>query len=220
MEEQDIHPQLTSVSPRTGIKWSGILWIAGIALVACLLFIAFILSCYAVSQLPGPKTTGAVAPVVLGSGDIEIQVQYYAPGNSVTAFTVTARVSSYQYLAYPGGLRVLVVAPFSYVFNKIPQASQVSFSLVNPSPRIPQLAGLQGIQAMTSSSFRVTGSGGFTSTQYSVVMNKNVVVQFLPFVISSMTTPYTLTLQDEIRFVVGIQTHAALCAACVLEAPW
>ncbi len=206
MEEQDIPPQLTSVSPRTGIKWSGILWIAGIALVACMLFIAFILSCYAVSKTSDDR--GAAAPLaseVLLSGDIEIQVQYYAPGNSVTAFTVTARVSSYEYLAYPGGLRVLVVAPFSYVFSKIPQASQVSFSLVNPSPRIPQLAGLQGIQALTSSSFRVTGSGGLASTQHSLVMNRNVVIQFLPYVIASMTTPYTLTLQDEIRFVVGIQ---------------
>jgi hypothetical protein len=38
-----------------------------------------------------------------------------------------------------------------------------------------------------------------------VVMNKNVVIQFLPYVIPSMTTPYTLSLQDEIRFVAGIQ---------------
>jgi hypothetical protein len=121
MEEQDIHPQLTSVSPRTGIRWTGILWIAGISLVACMLLIAFILSCYAVSKTSDAR--GAAAPLaseVLLSGDIEIQVQYYAPGNSVTAFTVTARVSSYEYLAYPGGFRVLVVAPFSYVFSKIP----------------------------------------------------------------------------------------------------
>jgi hypothetical protein len=208
-EEQHVHPQLTSVAPKTGIKWSGILWIAGIALVACVLFISFILSCYAVSQLPSPKTAaaaGAAAPAVLGSGDIEIQVQYYAPGNSITPFTVTARVSSYQYLAYPNGYRVLVIAPFSYVFNKIPQAAQVSFTLVNPNPRVPALAGLQqAVQALTSAPFRVSGNGLATTPQYSVVMGKGVVIQFLPYVIASMTTPYTLTLQDEIRFVAGIQ---------------
>jgi len=190
------------------IKRSGLLWIAAIALTFCMLFIAFILGCYstyAVNHLPKTTEAPAGASVVLGKGIIEIQVQYYVPGNTITPFTVTATVSSYEYVAYPNGYRVLAIAPFSYVFNKIPQASQVTFLLVNPTPSLPQLAGLQAVQALTFAPYRVSGTG-LSLVYYSVVMGRNVAISFLPTVIASMTTPYTLAVKDEIRFVAGVQS--------------
>jgi hypothetical protein len=208
MEEE----QTTFETPKQPvIKRSGLLWIVGIALTFCVLFIAFILGCYstyAVNHLPKTPTVSPPAggeTVVLGKGIIEIQVQYYVPGNTITPFTVTATVSSYEYLAYPNGYRVLAIAPFSYVFNKIPQASQVTFLLVNPSPSLPQLAGLQGVQALTFAPYRVSGTG-LSLVYYSVVMGRNVAISFLPTVIASVTTPYTLAVKDEIRFVAGIQS--------------
>src|SRR5690242_13772797 len=117
------------------VKWGAIAWIGVIALGCSLLLIAFVLGCYStywVNHYPGsPLATLQETPIA--SGTYDIQVQYYAPGNAVTQFTVTATVGSYKYSALSNGYRVLTFSPFSYVFSKIPVANQVTFALVNPS---------------------------------------------------------------------------------------
>lgn len=212
-QQQDTSFAATTIPPKTGLKWSGILWISGIAVLACMLLIAFILSCYAVSRVgdtsmsasgPPPPTGGG--GTLAGKGIFEIQVQYYVPGNPITQFTTTATVGSYEYWVYTTNFHVLKFSPFSYVFNKVsPAASQVTFSLVNLRPPLPQFAALHGLSLLTGTPFRVTGGGvSLDQTYYSVDVGKNVQVSFLPIVIASVTTPYTLTVDREISFVIGV----------------
>jgi hypothetical protein len=198
------------------VKWGGWILIGCIAFGCSMLLTALILgsySTYKVDHLASVTAPAAVTEAVIQKGTYEIQVQYYAPGNSITQFTVSAYVGSYVYSAMSNGYRVLTFSPFSYVFNKISAANQITFTLINPDPVISQLAGLQFtalvnapfLVSVTSSSGTKIAGGTYPSVSVGVSAT-NLVVHAFPSIIASATTPLTIAIDKEIRFVAGIQS--------------
>lgn len=191
-------------------KWGGYILIASIILGCSLLIIAVILGSYAtyrVNNLPVSTAAGAAVETVLQKGTYEIQVQYYAPGNSVTQFTVSSYVGSYVYSGL-GDHRVLTLSSFSYVFDRIPAANQVTMTLVNPNPPLAQLAGLQLTPLVTTPYSVVTSAFGTSGPFYTVsigVSPSTMIIRFYPAVLASVTTPLTIAVTRDIRIVVGTQ---------------
>ena len=192
-------------------KWGGYILIASIVLGCSLLIIAVILGSYAtyhVNNLPvSPAAATAAGETVIQKGTYEIQVQYYAPGNSVMQFTVSSYVGSYVYSGL-GDHRVLTLSSFSYVFDRIPAANQVTMTLVNPNPPLAQLAGLQLTPLVTTPYSVVTSAFGTSGPFYTVsigVSPSTMIIRFYPAVLASVTTPLTITVTKDIRFVVGTQ---------------